>query len=247
MAMIGYVARVLTGVRFKKMNHMIDVVHQKCGQNKVRTFFDMLWCAVRYGAGYYDYTMFGFYDMTGAQRDTYLTRVRNKKVSNIMNDMAHDDDFDDKLLFNVRFAKYLRRPTLNGETATPEQMSQFLEGQEAIFAKINHGSCGNGVEKLYVKDFASPEAMLDYIREKKLVVLEHVQARYGAPASPVREHHAHLHRPGGRPGAHRLHHPENGPGRRRVRQLRPGRHTLSGGYRHRKNLLPRHRRLFQRL
>ena len=107
MAMIGYVARVLTGVRFKKMNHMIDVVHQKCGQNKVRTFFDMLWCAVRYGAGYYDYTMFGFYDMTGAQRDTYLTRVRNKKVSNIMNDMAHDDDFDDKLLFNVRFAQYL--------------------------------------------------------------------------------------------------------------------------------------------
>ena len=54
MAMIGYVARVLTGVRFKKMNHMIDVVHQKCGQNKVRTFFDMLWCAVRYGAGDYD-------------------------------------------------------------------------------------------------------------------------------------------------------------------------------------------------
>mgnify|MGYP000402865084 CR=1 FL=1 len=45
MAMIGYVARVLTGVRFKKMNHMIDVVHQKCGQNNVRTFFDMLWCA----------------------------------------------------------------------------------------------------------------------------------------------------------------------------------------------------------
>ena len=39
MAMIGYVARVLTGVRFKKMNHMIDVVHQKCGQNKVRTAF----------------------------------------------------------------------------------------------------------------------------------------------------------------------------------------------------------------
>ena len=69
MAMIGYVARVLTGVRFKKMNHMIDVVHQKCGQNNVRTFFDMLWCAVRYGAGYYDYTMFGFYNMTGAQRD----------------------------------------------------------------------------------------------------------------------------------------------------------------------------------
>ena len=57
-------------------------------------------------------------------------------------------------------------------------MAGFLEGQEAIFAKINHGSCGNGVEKLYVKDFESPAAMLDYIREKKLVVLEHVQAQH---------------------------------------------------------------------
>lgn len=123
MAMIGYVARVLTGVRFKKMNHMIDVVHQKCGQNNVRTFFDMLWCAVRYGAGYYDYTMFGFYNMTGAQRDTYLTRVRNKKVSNLMNDMAHDDDFDDKLLFNVRFAKYLRRPP---STVRPLRWNKWL-------------------------------------------------------------------------------------------------------------------------
>lgn len=79
--------------------------------------------------------MFGFYDMTGAQRDTYLTRVRNKKVSNIMNDMAHDDDFDDKLLFNVRFAKYLRRPTLNGETATPEQMAQFLEARRPFLPR----------------------------------------------------------------------------------------------------------------
>ena len=135
MAMIGYVARVLTGVRFKKMNHMIDVVHQKCGQNNVRTFFDMLWCAVRYGAGYYDYTMFGFYNMTGAQRDTYLTRVRNKKVSNLMNDMAHDDDFDDKLLFNVRFAKYLRRPTLNGETATVEQMARFWRARRPFLPR----------------------------------------------------------------------------------------------------------------
>ena len=57
MAMIGYVARVLTGVRFKKMNHMIDVVHQKCGQNNVRTFFDMLWCAVRDAMGRVTTTM----------------------------------------------------------------------------------------------------------------------------------------------------------------------------------------------
>ena len=170
---IKYIARVLTGVRWKKMNYILGVVKDKCGQNKVRTFFDILWCAARYGAGYYDYAMYGFYDLTGKQRDTYLTRVRNRKISDLMNDPAFHDDFDDKLRFNETFRRFLRRETLNGETATPRQMAEFAAGQEYIFAKINHGDCGRGVERLRVADFASPDAMLAYIREHKLVVLEH--------------------------------------------------------------------------
>ena len=54
MSKLSYLARVMSGVRLKKMNQMIDVVHDKCGQNKVKTFFDMCWCGARYGAGYYD-------------------------------------------------------------------------------------------------------------------------------------------------------------------------------------------------
>lgn len=171
---IKYIARVLTGVRWKKMNYILGVVKDKCGQSKVRTFFDILWCAARYGAGYYDYAMYGFYDLTGKQRDTYLTRVRNRKISDLMNDPAFHDDFDDKLKFNETFRRFLRRETLNGETATPRQMAEFAAGQEYIFAKINHGDCGRGVNKLYVKDYESPAVMLDYIRRNQLVVLEQV-------------------------------------------------------------------------
>ena len=174
MPSIKYIARVLSGVRFKKLNHIMEIVREKSGQNKVHTFFDILWCAARYGAGYYDYLMFGFYDMNGRERDTYLTRVRNKKVQEIMNDIAYSDEFDDKLRFNENFAEFLGRKTLNGETATVADLTDFLDGQEAIFAKINHGDCGRGVEKLYVKDFESPAAMLDYIQQNKLVVLEQV-------------------------------------------------------------------------
>ena len=174
MPSIKYITRVLSGVRFEKMNHVMDIVKEKCGQSKFRSFFDILWCAARYGAGYYDYVMFGFYNMNGKQRDTYLTRVRNKKVIDMMNDFSYTDEFDDKLVFNQNFARFLGRKTLNGETATAEELAAFLEGQEAIFAKINHGDCGRGVQKLYVKDYESPEAMLDYIHENKLVVLEQV-------------------------------------------------------------------------
>ncbi len=174
MANIKYIARVLSGVRFKKMNQMMDTVKEKCGQSKFVTFFDMLQCAARYGAGYYDYVMFGFYNMNGKQRDTYLTRTRNKRITDMMNDITYSDEFDDKLRFNERFAPYLGRKTLNGETCTVEELAAFIEGQEAIFAKINHGDCGRGVQKLYMKDYKDAQELWDYLHANQLVVLEHV-------------------------------------------------------------------------
>ncbi len=174
MPSVKYFARILSGIRWEKIDRMLTTVKEKSGQGKAHTFLDMAWCALRYGAGYYDYVMYGFYDMNGRQRDTYLTRVRNKKVQELMNPLTSCDEFDDKLLFNELFAPYLHRKVLNGATATVDELAAFLEGQEAIFAKINHGDCGRGVEKLYVKDFDSPSAMLDYLHEHQLVVLEHV-------------------------------------------------------------------------
>ena len=141
---IKYITRVLRGVRFEKLNYVMGVVKQKSGHSKARTFCDILWCAARYGAGYYDYVMFGFYDMNGKQRDTYLTRVRNKKVCELMNQPGYGDEFDDKLRFNVRFADFLGRRTLNAAAATPDELSAFLQGLDCFFAKPSRGTCGNG-------------------------------------------------------------------------------------------------------
>ena len=174
MPSVKYFARVLSGIRLEKINHMLDLAKEKGGHGKVRTFFDMGWCALRYGAGYYDYVMYGFYNMNGAQRDTYLTRVRNKRVQDLMNPPCVSAEFDDKLVFDRLFAKYLHRAALDGSTATLEEFTAFIAGQDAIFAKINHGDCGRGVEKLYIRDFPDAAAMYDYVKKNDLVVLEHV-------------------------------------------------------------------------
>lgn len=171
---IRYITRVLRGAKFKKLNHMLGIVKEKSGHCKARTFVDILWCAVRYGAGYYDYVMFGFYAMKGRQRDTYLTRIRNKKVCNLMNQAGFGEVFDDKLAFNVRFCDFLHRRVLNAETADEATLAAFLEGQESFFAKPNRGTCGNGIEKLHVQDFEGPKELLAYLREKRLPVLEEV-------------------------------------------------------------------------
>ena len=69
MANLRYITRVISGVRFDKLDHVLEKIREKSGQGKVHSFFDILGCAVKYGAGYYDYLMFGFYNMTGRQRD----------------------------------------------------------------------------------------------------------------------------------------------------------------------------------
>jgi len=178
MPSVKYFFRVLKGMRFDKLNKMLTVVKEKSGHCKARTFCSMLWCTMRYGAGYYDYVMFGFYDMNGKQRNTYLTRVRNKKVCELMNDYSFAEEFDDKLRFNVRFSKYLKRQTLNGHTCTQEEFDDFLRDKTAFFAKPNHGSCGNGVEKLYVANFKDSAALLEYIRMKKLYIIEESLAQH---------------------------------------------------------------------
>ncbi len=195
-----------------------------------------------------DYVMFGFYNMNGRQRDTYLTRVRNKKVIDHMNDLSYSDEFDDKLRFNQRFAKYLGRKTLNGETATLTEFTDFIAGQEAIFAKINHGDCGRGVNKLYVKDYESPAVMLDYIRRNQLVVLEQVLPQHPDMArlhpSSVNTMRILTDLVDGE--VHGLHQRKDGPGRRVLRQ--PGQGVSCAGWtRRRGRSSTRHRRLFQRL
>ena len=40
---VKYIARVLTGVRWKKLNYILGVVKEKSGHSKFTTFFDILW------------------------------------------------------------------------------------------------------------------------------------------------------------------------------------------------------------
>ena len=99
---IKYVARVLSGAKFKKMFEKIDIIHEKTGKNKVGLFFDMIGCTLKYGAGYNDYIIFEFYNMNAKERKTYLTRMKNKKLVTTLNDLRFSHIFDEKNLFDEK-------------------------------------------------------------------------------------------------------------------------------------------------
>ena len=53
MGKLHYLTRVLSGVRFDKLNNVLEKIKEKSGQSKIYSFFDILVCAAKYGAGYY--------------------------------------------------------------------------------------------------------------------------------------------------------------------------------------------------
>lgn len=163
MSQLGYIYRILRGSSFKRLASVINRVHEKSGQNRIFTFFDMLWCAARYGAGYHDYLIFAFWDMNSRQRDTYMTRVRNKRLIQLLNDTKFDYIFTRKNCFNKRFCSYLHRDYRDLAELDFEGFAAFMEDKDIIFAKPNIGESGKGIQKLAKSTFPDLEEMYRYV------------------------------------------------------------------------------------
>lgn len=163
---VGYIKRVLGGASVKKLNEVIDKVHDKSGKSKFILFFDILGCGVKYGAGYNDYIIFEFYNLKAAQRKTYLTRVKNKKLVTTLNDEKYSIILDEKNRFDKLFKDFLGREVLDLSEIDYDRFAKFAEGKESFFAKPYVGESGKGIEKIKTADFKSTKELYDYVMRK---------------------------------------------------------------------------------
>lgn len=172
----GYIKRVLGGASFKKMQDAINVVHEKSGKSKFITFFDMLGCSLKYGAGYNDYIIFEFYKIKAKQRKTYLTRLKNKRLVTTLNDERYSYIFDEKNVFDKKFKDFMGREILDLADIGYEEFEKFVQGKEYFFAKPYIGESGKGIEKIKVSDFSNTEELYKYVSdpEKNFGVIEEV-------------------------------------------------------------------------
>ncbi len=172
----GYIKRVLGGASFKKMQDAINVVHEKSGKSKFITFFDMLGCSLKYGAGYNDYIIFEFYKIKAKQRKTYLTRLKNKRLVTTLNDERYSYIFDEKNVFDKKFKDFMGREIIDLADIGYEEFEKFVQNKEFFFAKPYIGESGKGIEKIKVSDFSNTEELYKYISdpEKNFGVIEEV-------------------------------------------------------------------------
>ena len=170
----GYVLRVISGMSPKRFNEVLDRTQKFSGMSKPAITMDMIKCARKYGAGYYDYLTFGFWDLTDEQRDTYITRLRNKEILNQLNDDSYEEFFDNKEKFNNKYKDYIKRDFINFQTASKDEIKEFASKHDVLFCKPIDGSCGKGCNKKVVADFGSFDDLYEALRNDDSWLIEEV-------------------------------------------------------------------------
>ena len=155
----------LTHLNVPALRESLSQCAEESGKRKLPLLADMSRCAVRYGAGFRDYALFRFYELSPAQRATYVTRGINEKLNAALNDKAHCRIFDDKALFYARYFDLLRRRWLKLEDCTLSRFSGFMNGLSQIVLKPRKGSCGTGIRLLRATDFSSIREMYHFVQD----------------------------------------------------------------------------------
>ena len=122
MGKLKFLLARIAGLNWKQMFRKIDEVHEKSGRSKLFIFFDMVWCGLRYQAGYMDYWLFEMYDLNAAQRKTVLTRGINNGFIKAYNDPAYMPEIENKLKFAHNFSEFLHRDWLDYSTASDAEL-----------------------------------------------------------------------------------------------------------------------------
>lgn len=174
MKKIKYIVSRLTQMNYKKMKSTIDKVKKISNKNRVVIFIDMIYCAIKYGAGYTDYYSFGMYDLNKKQRETILTRTKNNYYVAKFNPKEYWHFFDNKNEFNEMFNKYLKRKWLYLENVSYNEFKKWIGDLEKIIVKPNNDSGGHGIEILNKKDFKNLKDMYNYLISNKLLLVEEV-------------------------------------------------------------------------
>ena len=174
-----HIARRITHLDTAALKETLTQCNQDSGKSKAALLADMSRCALRYGAGYRDYSLFRFYALTPQQRATYVTRGTNERLNAALNDKTAAKLFDDKAEFYARYFDLLRRRWLLLEGCTLSRFAMFAGGLDRIVLKPRNGSCGQGISQLRAEDFPSLSALYDHVMESGAELCEEAVVQHG--------------------------------------------------------------------
>lgn len=175
---IGYVLSCAFRMDYGELFRTVSKVHKATGKYRLGILADVVSCGFRYGAGFNDYLLCEFYNLTPQQRATYVTRSVNNTLVQLLNNREYYHFFDNKSEFYTRFAPYIGREWLDFSSASLEDFERFLQGKDAVMIKPDDGTGGKGVEKLNLRDYPDAKALYNQLKAGKTGVVEEVLVQH---------------------------------------------------------------------
>lgn len=173
MKKIKFLIKAIKRMDYKSFFKITKKVSKKSNKPYIITLFDIIYCGLKYQAGYMDYMEFEFYKLNNKQRKTYLTRGKNNAIVNKYNDKNYWHYLSNKLEFNEKFKKYLKRDYINLNTSSLKDFELFLKNKDFIIAKEVDNCGGVGINKIKVKDYKI-EDLYKELKKKKQYLVEEV-------------------------------------------------------------------------
>ncbi|MBQ3149885.1 MAG: hypothetical protein IJB86_01420 [Clostridia bacterium] len=172
--------------RIKKMNAsnmpvLAKKVSDRSGKPRLFVMADMVWCGLRYRAGFTDYELFNMERANGKQRKTYVTRGINDDLVSRYNDAAYRHIFVNKDEFNEMFGDFLHRDWMKivsrdsedyNEAEQLEKLEKLCKGKKEIVAKPRDEMCGKGIEMINPADYSSIRELYDHLQDINAGLIE---------------------------------------------------------------------------
>lgn len=169
---VKYILKKISGFNVKKMLDTVKVVSKKQNKNKVYILLDIIYCMFKYQAGYNDYLEFEFYLLNNKERKTYLTNGINNKIVRKYNNKAYWHVLDDKIEFNTKFKKYIKRDFLDLRYSTKQDFEMFAQKHKVFMAKPIDDFGGRGVEKIELNGTYNDQKIYNKLKQSQQFLVE---------------------------------------------------------------------------
>ena len=172
MKKIKYLIQRLFDMDYKNMIKTARRIAKKYNTSTIKVLFDIIHCGTTYMAGYVDYEVFDFYNLSKEKRETIITRGINNRYVSTLNDKIYADILDNKIKFNTEFNKFLKRDWLNLKESSFEEFKAFISNKDAIIAKPVDLACGRKVEKVKLDNSINLEELYNSLLQNEQYLLE---------------------------------------------------------------------------
>lgn len=166
--------------QYYKKAKKIALEHNK---RTLSIYWDLLRSLIKFGASAENYEQYRFFwEHDDKYKDSFITWRRNFAIMDKFNTPEAKELFLDKVRWNKRFAKYVKRDWLYCKESSRDVITDFLSRHEDVVLKRIDGACGVGIDKKKAYDILSDSNLLNQLEGANIIMEEVV-----VNADPVRQ------------------------------------------------------------